>query len=79
MAGAYVLIDVKGDQVKNVLASLRETPGVQQAHVVAGPYDIIAYLVADNMRALGETVVARIRPIGGIVETLTCFAVDLDE
>lgn len=75
-ASAYILIDVTGDRVPSCLAALRALAGVVRANPVAGPYDIIALVEGPDVQAIGELVVAKIRPLEGVHETVTCFCMD---
>ena len=76
-ASAYVLINIEGNKVKNVLNGLSKIKGVKSAHVVAGPYDIIAFIEAKDLESLGNTVVSNVRKISGIVQTMTCVTVSV--
>ena len=76
-ASAYVLISIEGNKVKHVLNGLSKIKGVKSAHVVAGPYDIIAFIEAKDLESLGNTVVSNVRKISGIVQTMTCVTVSV--
>ena len=76
-ASAYVLISIKGNKVKHVLNGLSKIKGVKSAHVVAGPYDIIAFIEAKDLESLGNTVISNVRKISGIVQTMTCVTVSV--
>jgi DNA-binding Lrp family transcriptional regulator len=43
MTCVYVLIQVKAGKVWEVREDLEQIPGISEANVVTGPYDIIAY------------------------------------
>ena len=76
-ASAYVLISIEGNKVKHVLNGLSKIKGVKSAHVVAGPYDIIAFIEAKDLESLGNTVISNVRKISGIVQTMTCVTVSV--
>ena len=74
-ASAYVLINIEGNKVKNVLNGLSKIKGIKSALAVAGPYDIIAFIEAKDLESLGNTVISNVRKISGIVQTMTCVTV----
>ena len=74
---AYVLIDAAADKAKNALKAITKIPGVKMAHAVTGPYDIIAFVEASDVDALGRVVLSKIRTITGVTKTLTCVAIDI--
>ena len=74
---AYVLINVRAGEVKDVVGQLRKLEKVLEAHMTFGPYDAVAVITADDMNDLGRMIASDIQPIPGILETLTCVAVDI--
>jgi len=77
MVRAYVLIQTEAGRAASVGAELAKLAGAISAHVVTGPYDVIARVEAGTIDALGTLVVARIQAVGGITRTLTCPIVRL--
>ncbi len=77
MVQAYVLIQTEARRAASVRAELAKLEGAISAHVVTGPYDVIALVEAGTIDALGTLVVARIQAVGGITRTLTCPIVRL--
>lgn len=75
---AYVLISVTGEKAKDVAAALNKIPGVKGAHAVTGPHDVIAFVEAHNLEALGDLILGGVRGVAGVSNTLTCVAVDAD-
>ena len=41
-----------------------------------GPYDAVAVVEAEDVNAIGRIMAGGIQPIPGVLETLTCLAVD---
>ncbi len=74
---AYVLIEAASDKAKNALKAITKISGVKMAHAVTGPYDIIAFVEASDVDALGRVVLSKIRTITGVTKTLTCVAIDI--
>ena len=73
---AYVLINVRIGEIRDVLVSLRRVAGVSEANMTFGPYDIVAVVNATDVNHLGSLLSSQIQPIPGIQETLTCMAVE---
>ncbi|MFH1105206.1 MAG: Lrp/AsnC ligand binding domain-containing protein [Actinomycetota bacterium] len=72
MIEAYVLIQTKIGKLQGVASEASRTTGVATAAVVAGPYDVVARVAADDVDSLGKLVVSRIQAIDGVTRTLTC-------
>lgn len=65
---AYVLVNTKGGEAKDVLEKIRGLGGVLEASAVYGNVDIVVKLEADN---LADLVVDEIRKIKGVDNTNT--------
>jgi DNA-binding Lrp family transcriptional regulator len=74
---AYILIEVAPGKVKSSLSEVKKIAGVECAQAVVGPYDIIAYVKAEDMKELGELVVSKIHGVEGVEKTMTCIGVEL--
>ncbi len=75
---AYVLIHTQTSETAEVVAMLRKIKGVTTADVTFGPFDAVAQVEAENLDAVGRIIVREIRPLPGVVETVTCLAVNPD-
>ena len=76
MTHAYILIEAlpgKAIELTNVIKGIK---GVQTVHIVTGPYDVIAYVEAPDLKSLGEMIVKRIQATGSVARTLTCITVE---
>jgi DNA-binding Lrp family transcriptional regulator len=73
---AYVLIDVRSGEEREVTAALRGQPGILKADFTFGPYDVICEVQAPDLSSLGKLVSGTIRPTPGVIDTLTCLTVD---
>ena len=73
---AYVLINVRPGEIKQVVNTLHRLEGVLEAYMTFGPYDIVATLQARDINHLGSLLSNDIQPIPGVLETLTCLAVE---
>jgi DNA-binding Lrp family transcriptional regulator len=74
---AYILIQTEVGKAAQVAKDILDITGVQQAHAVTGPYDVIVRAEAQNIDELGQLVVARVQAVNGITRTLTCPIVRL--
>jgi DNA-binding Lrp family transcriptional regulator len=74
---AYVLINIRTGNVKEVVKHLRRIDSVQEANMTFGPYDAVAVIETDDINGVGAILATEIQPIPGILETLTCLAVDV--
>jgi hypothetical protein len=73
---AYVLAKIRTGEVGAALEQFRAVPGVRQADMTFGPFDLIATIEAGSLDALGRMVAWQLQPIVGVTETLTCLAVE---
>ena len=60
---AFILIDTSPGKARDVALKLRQVHGVSAAHAVTGPHDIIAMIEADDISAMGELVVQKIKSV----------------
>ncbi|HKJ40040.1 MAG TPA: Lrp/AsnC ligand binding domain-containing protein [Anaerolineales bacterium] len=74
---AYVLIKIRAGEVKVVVGQLRKLEQVIEAHMTFGPFDAVVVLTAKDLNELGVMIASDIQPIPGVMETLTCVAVDV--
>jgi DNA-binding Lrp family transcriptional regulator len=73
---AYILIEAlpgKGIDLVNIAKNI---PGVKTIHLVTGPYDVIAFVEAADLKSLGEMIVKKIQATGFVARTLTCITVE---
>ena len=73
MAAAYVLMNVEAGKVGRALTAVKALKGVKTAHAVAGPYDIITYVEAENLEKLGQRVLLEMHNLSGIRSTVTAI------
>ena len=77
MVEAYVLIQAEVGRSSEVAGEVGKIPGVSNADVVTGPYDVIARAEAADMDALGRLIIAKVQAVEGVSRTLTCPVVRL--
>ncbi len=83
---AYVLIDVAGDSVEDVVEELSDIEGIKFVGPTEGQlrdlttlmesFDIMAHIQADDSNGLGEAITSQVRSIAGVTKTITCIAVE---
>ena len=73
MTSAYIFMKVSPEASFDLLSTVREIKGVQQAHAIMGPTDGVAFVEVADLEELSETVMA-IRAVDGIDATDTRFA-----
>jgi DNA-binding Lrp family transcriptional regulator len=73
---AYILIVVRTGEIHEVVHQLRRVEGVVETSMTFGPYDAIAVAEAKDIQGIGDILVSKIQPIPGVLETLTCLAVE---
>ncbi len=71
---AFVFISFKktdGTTQEELAKMISEMEGVEEVHIIAGEFDIIARVRARNLRELGEKVVNKIRSYEGVENTFS--------
>ncbi|QSG15275.1 Lrp/AsnC ligand binding domain-containing protein [Halapricum desulfuricans] len=76
MVRAYVTIKTAAGKSEDLLASVRATDGVEEAHIVAGQYDIIAEAVEAEIYDVMESVASDIGALEGITDTRTYICLE---
>ncbi len=76
MTNAYILLNVEGGTEDDVLNQVRKIPGIEQAHVSYGVYDLIIKVKTNTMQELRDVVTHRIRQIKQVQSTLTLLITD---
>ena len=73
---AYVLIDIRTGEIREAVQQLRRIDGVVDAYMTFGIYDAIAVVEAKDLNEMGRIMSSSIQPIPGVLETITCLAVE---
>ena len=73
---AYVLINTQTMETAEVVRMLRKMKGVVAADVTFGPYDAAAIVEANDLATLSQIIVHEIRSLPGVIDTITCLAVE---
>ena len=74
MVTAFVLINVEDRKVTDLIETLRQIDGVTEVHLVAGEYDMVAVVKADNNDDLSQMLTEKIIHTPGIQRTKTLIS-----
>jgi DNA-binding Lrp family transcriptional regulator len=74
---AYVLINIRTGEVRDVVRQMRRVEQVREVNMTFGPYDAVAVIESKDLNDLGNILAGAIQPIPGVEETLTCLAVEI--
>ena len=76
MVHAFIMVKTAAGKSEGLLADIRNFERTSDAHIVAGNYDIIAEVDADEVYDILETVSSNIQRLEGVTETKTYIAMD---
>jgi uncharacterized protein with GYD domain len=71
---AYVLITAEVGKSPSIQETLR-TAGIHQVDAVAGTYDLVAVIEAEDPKRLGELVMGMIQRTDGVLSTVTLLSI----
>jgi DNA-binding Lrp family transcriptional regulator len=77
-ATAYVLINLAAGASVDVYNILSKMELVQQIDAVSGPYDMIAIVNGSTFNDIGRFVLEKVQTIPGVVKTITCNVIFLE-
>ena len=72
---AYVFVETDHGKAKEVNNEIAKLPFVQRCHVVTGPYDLVAFVDAPDIAALGDELVTKLQAIPGVIRSLSNIVV----
>jgi uncharacterized protein with GYD domain len=71
---AYVLITAEVGKSPSIQDTLRQG-GITQVDAVAGTYDLVAVIEAEDPKRLGELVMGMIQRTDGVLSTVTLLSI----
>lgn len=71
---AYVLITAEVGKSPSIQDTLRKA-GIAQVDAVAGTYDLVAVIEAEDPKRLGELVMGMIQRTDGVLSTVTLLSI----
>lgn len=75
MARAYVLVKADVGHAERVQEALARLPGVRDADIVTGEYDLIVVIEVPDAREIGRLIMREIHGLPGITSTNTYVVV----
>ena len=72
---AFILIETVVGKNREVVSVIQQLKGIKSVDSVAGPYDVIAVIEADNITEIGDTITSKLHTIDGVARTVTCLVV----
>ena len=76
MTSAYILIEALPGKSLELVNIINEIQGVKSVHLVTGPYDVITFVEAPDLKSIGQMIVKKIQSSGDVSRTLTCITVE---
>jgi DNA-binding Lrp family transcriptional regulator len=76
MVRAFIMVKTAAGKSETLLADIRGIDGVDEAHIVAGQYDIIVEAVGDEVYDVMHTVATTVRDLDGVTDTKTYICLD---
>ncbi len=73
---AYILIESLPGKAIELVNIIKSIQGIKTVHLVTGPYDVITFVEASDLKSLGEMIVKKIQSTGFVARTLTCITVE---
>lgn len=76
MVRAFIMVKTGAGESTHLLSPIREISNVGEAHIVAGAWDIIAEISADEVYEVLQTASSGIQGLQGVTDTKTYIAID---
>lgn len=76
MVHAFIMVQTSAGVSEDVVETIRELDSVDEAHIVAGEYDLIAEVDAPEIYDILHTASSSIQGIEGVLNTKTYIALD---
>lgn len=76
MVHAFIMVKTAAGKSEGLLASIRDLETIADAHIVAGNYDIIAEIDAQEVYEVLKAVSSNIQSLDGVTDTKTYIAMD---
>jgi len=76
MVRAFIMVKTAAGKSEQLLDSIRGIDGVEEAHIVAGQYDIIVEATGEEVYDLMHGVATKLRDLDGVADTKTYICLD---
>lgn len=77
-SAAYVLINIKAGMAEAVIRQFERISNIAQVDIVTGPYDLIALVHGSDFNQIGNVVMNKIQTIDGVLTSVTCYVIRLE-
>ncbi|NHN46878.1 Lrp/AsnC family transcriptional regulator [Halostella sp. JP-L12] len=71
MVHAFIMVKTAAGKSEDLLAAIRELGRIHEAHIVAGDYDIITEVDAEEVYEVLHTASSEIQGLDGVADTKT--------
>jgi len=76
MVRAFIMVKTAAGKSEELMTAIRDADGVEDAHIVAGKYDIIVEAVGQEVYDVMQSVASGIRDMGGVADTRTYICLE---
>jgi len=76
MVRAYIMVKTAAGKSEDLLERTRGLVGIEEAHIVAGKYDIIVEVTAEEVYDVLHSVATDIRDLDGVADTRTYITLE---
>jgi DNA-binding Lrp family transcriptional regulator len=76
MVRAYIMVKTAAGKSEDLLERTRGLDGIEEAHIVAGKYDIIVEVTAEEVYDVLHSVATSIRDLDGVADTRTYITLE---
>ncbi|WP_136717286.1 Lrp/AsnC ligand binding domain-containing protein [Halorientalis salina] len=76
MVRAYIMVKTAAGKSEGLVEATRDLPGVEEAHIVAGKYDIIVEGRGEEVYDVMHSVATDIRDLNGVADTRTYICLE---
>jgi len=76
MVHSFVMVETATGSIESVLETVTDLAGVEEAHIVAGDYDIVVEVEGSNVQESIRVVSTDLRDLEGILDTRTYIALE---
>lgn len=76
MVRAYIMVKTAAGKSEELLDRTRGLSGVDEAHIVAGNYDIVVEVSAEEVYDVLHSVATNIRNLDGVADTRTYISLE---
>ena len=76
MVHSFVMVKTAAGKSEDLLSAVKELPSVEEAHVVAGDFDMIVEVEAEEVYDVLHAASSEIQGLDGVSDTKTYIAMD---